>query len=153
MLVLQRELLELYQAFAQQEPDCLTPLKVQYADFATWQQRWLNPETLNAQLNYWKTTLDGSPTLLNLPIDKPRPAIQGYQGRALVFFIDDSLTQQLKALCSANDVTLFMGLFACYATLLAKHCDTHDLVIGTPVTNRNRSELNELIYLPLNCEK
>ena len=150
MLVLQRELLALYQAFAQQEPDRLTPLKVQYADFATWQQRWLNPETLNAQLNYWKTTLDGSPTLLNLPIDKPRPAIQGYQGRALVFFIDDSLTQQLKALCSANDVTLFMGLFACYATLLAKHCDTHDLVIGTPVTNRNRSELNELIGLFVN---
>ena len=150
MLVLQRELLGLYQAFAHKLPDPLAPLKVQYADFATWQQRWLNPEALNTQLDYWKKTLDGSPTLLNLPLDKPRPAIQGYQGRAWMFLIDESLTKQLKGLCAANDVTLFMGLFACYATLLAKHCDTHDLVIGTPVTNRNRSELNELIGLFVN---
>ncbi len=150
MLVLQRELLALYQAFAHNQPDHLPSLKVQYADFATWQQRWLNPEALNTQLAYWKKTLDGSPTLLNLPIDKPRPSIQGYQGRAWTFFIDDILSQQLKGLCAANDVTLFMGLFACYATLLAKHCDTRDLVIGTPVTNRNRSELNELIGLFVN---
>ena len=150
MLVLQRELLALYEACATAQTDCLLPLKVQYADFATWQQRWLNPDLLNTQLDYWKKTLDNSPTLLNLPIDKPRPAIQGYAGRALVFFIDETLTEQLKSLCSANDVTPFMGLFACYAALLAKHCDTNDLVIGTPVTNRNRSELNELIGLFVN---
>ena len=150
MLVLQRELLALYQAGLENLPDRLTPLKVQYADFAAWQQHWLNPDSLNTQLDYWKKTLAGSPTLLNLPTDKPRPAIQGYRGRALVFYVDQSLTQQLKALCAANDVTLFMGLFACYATLLGKHCDTHDLVIGTPVTNRNRSELNALIGLFVN---
>jgi amino acid adenylation domain-containing protein/non-ribosomal peptide synthase protein (TIGR01720 family) len=150
MLVLQRELLSLYETCSTEQADRLTPLKVQYADFATWQQRWLNPDLLNTQLDYWKKTLDSSPTLLNLPLDKPRPAIQGYQGRALVFFIDQPLTQQLKSLCSANDVTPFMGLFACYAALLAKHCDTQDLVIGTPVTNRNRSELNELIGLFVN---
>ncbi|MEI8399415.1 MAG: amino acid adenylation domain-containing protein [Alcaligenaceae bacterium] len=150
MLVLQRELLTLYEICANAQTEGLAPLKVQYSDFATWQQRWLNPELLTTQLAYWKKTLDNSPTLLNLPIDKPRPAIQGYQGRALVFFIDQTLTQQLKSLCSANDVTPFMGLFAGYAALLAKHCDTQDLVIGTPVTNRNRSELNELIGLFVN---
>lgn len=150
MLVLQRELLDLYESCASAQTDRLLPLKVQYADFATWQQRWLNPDLLKTQLDYWKKTLDNSPTLLNLPIDKPRPAIQGYQGRALVFFVDQPLTQRLKSLCAANDVTPFMGLFACYAALLAKHCDTEDLVIGTPVTNRNRSELNELIGLFVN---
>lgn len=150
MLVLQRELLDLYDSCASAQTNRLLPLKVQYADFATWQQRWLNPALLNIQLDYWKKTLDNSPTLLNLPINKPRPAVQGYQGRALVFFIDQPLTQKLKSLCSANDVTPYMGLFACYAALLAKHCDTQDLVIGTPVTNRNRSELNELIGLFVN---
>jgi amino acid adenylation domain-containing protein/non-ribosomal peptide synthase protein (TIGR01720 family) len=145
MIILQNELMALYESAIKGGESQLPVLAVQYSDYANWQKQWLTPDVLSAQLDYWRQQLHGAPTLLDLPLDKPRPALQGHRGKSFEFLIDAQLNKQLKALCLGSETTQFMGLFACYAALLAKYSNTHDLVIGTPVTHRNRSELNDLI--------
>jgi acyl-CoA synthetase (AMP-forming)/AMP-acid ligase II/acyl carrier protein len=145
MVLLQQELMSLYDAIINRKPAALEPLPIQYADYANWQKRWLSAERIHAQLEYWKNQLAHAPTLLDFPYDKPRPAVQGHRGQAVTFVIDATLNQQFNILCSGNDVTKFMGLLACYAALLSKYSNVSDLIIGTPVTHRNRSELKDLI--------
>lgn len=145
MIILQSELMALYEAAINDRESELPVLAVQYSDYANWQKQWLTPDVLSAQLDYWRQQLHDAPTLLNLPLDKPRPALQTHRGRSFEFLIDAQLNKQLKTLCLGSETTQFMGLFACYAALLSKYANAHDLVIGTPVTHRNRSELNNLI--------
>nr|AXN93627.1 PuwA [Symplocastrum muelleri NIVA-CYA 644] len=140
-----QELSALYQAFASGKPSELPELSIQYADFTIWQRQWLSGEVLEAQLNYWKQQLAGANALLELPTDKPRPAVQTFRGDRFSFELERDLTQQLKTLGQKSGVTLFMILLAAFSTLLYRYSGQEDILIGTPIANRNRKEIEPLI--------
>ena len=145
MDILVREVSRLYAAFARGEASPLPPLPVQYADFALWQRQRLTGATLERQLDYWKRQLDGAPSVLELPTDRPRPAQRAYRGAARPFAVNEATTRKLKELCHAEGVTTFMLLLAAFQTLLHRYTGRPDIVVGTPVASRNRSELEGLI--------
>jgi amino acid adenylation domain-containing protein len=145
MGVLFKELSALYDAFAHGRPDPLAPLPVQYADYALWQRRWLTGDVLRRQAGYWENALAGAPVLLNLPADRPRPVVQDHGGATVSFALDAELTAALKRLSQRHGTTLFMTLIAAWGALLARLSGQSDVVIGTPVANRNRLEVEELI--------
>ncbi|WP_248141655.1 non-ribosomal peptide synthetase [Burkholderia gladioli] len=140
-----RELSALYTAFCQGLPDPLPPLSIQYPDYAAWQRQWLTGERLHTQAEHWRSTLADAPVLLALPGDRPRPPQQTFAGAAVPVLIDAELTQGLKRLGHRHGTTLFMTLLAAWAAVLARLSGQDDLVIGTPVANRNRIELEPLI--------
>ncbi|WP_442936423.1 non-ribosomal peptide synthase/polyketide synthase [Nostoc sp.] len=140
-----QELQALYNAYSQGQPSPLTPLPIQYADFAIWQRQWLVGEVLNSQLSYWKQQLANAPTFLPLPTDRPRPAVQTFNGAYLEFALSAELTQQLTKLSQEQGVTLFMTLLAAYNTLLYRYTGQTDILVGTPIANRDRSEIEGLI--------
>ncbi|WP_456015626.1 amino acid adenylation domain-containing protein [Pseudomonas fluorescens] len=150
MGVLTRELMALYQAFSHGLPDPLPPLAIQYGDFAVWQRLWLSGEVLQRQSSYWQQALAGAPALLTLPTDRPRPAQQDYAGSSVEVRLDERLTAGLKALSQRHGTTLYMTLMSAWASLLARLSGQHDLVIGSPVANRTRSEVEGLIGLFVN---
>ncbi|WP_025130130.1 non-ribosomal peptide synthetase [Pseudomonas sp. PH1b] len=150
MGVLTRELVALYEAFSQGRPDPLPPLPVQYSDFALWQRRWLSGEVLQQQGDYWRQTLADAPTLLMLPTDRPRPLQQDYRGGSVPILLDPQLSTQLKALGQRHGCTLYMTLLAGWGLLLGRLSAQSDLVIGTPVANRMRAEVEGLIGLFVN---
>ncbi|NJQ97896.1 MAG: hypothetical protein HC784_10250 [Hydrococcus sp. CSU_1_8] len=123
----------------------LPPLPIQYADFAHWQRQWLTREVLDDRLKYWKQKLASAPTILELPTDRPRPPVQSFRGSTQQFQLDPQLTEQLKSLSQQSGATLFMTLLAAFAILLSRYSNQNDLVIGSPIANRNRSELESLI--------
>nr|WP_306298895.1 non-ribosomal peptide synthetase [Pseudomonas syringae] len=143
--VLTQELTALYEAFAQTEQDPLPPLAVQYADYAMWQRRWLSGEVLETQSRYWQQTLADAPALLALPTDRPRPAQQDYAGATLGIVLDAQLTQDLKALGQRHGMTLYMTVLAGWAALLSRLSGQDDVVIGSPMANRMRAEVEPLI--------
>jgi amino acid adenylation domain-containing protein len=143
--ILLRELAEFYTAFSGGRSAALPELSIQYADFAHWQRQWLQGEVLARQLNYWKQQLADVPPLLELPTDRPRPAVQTFRGRTLHFQLSADLAQQLKALSQKSGTTLFMTLLAAFATLLQRYSGQDDIVIGSPIANRQRSEVEPLI--------
>jgi amino acid adenylation domain-containing protein len=140
-----QELSLLYRAFAANQPSPLAPLPIQYADFAHWQRQWLQGEVLKRQINYWKQKLAGAPPLLELPTDRPRPAVQRFQGQSTPCRLNNDLMQQLKAFSQRSGTTLFMTLFTAFATLLYRYSGQDDIVIGSPIANRNRSQIEPLI--------
>ncbi len=142
MTVLVRELLAFYQA-GEQAP--LPALPLQYADFAGWQRRWLQGEALDAQLAYWRRQLAGAPPLLELPTDRPRPAVQSFRGATYSFSLPRELADRLRALSQKAGATLFMTLLAGFQALLARYSNQDDLAVGTPIANRNRAETEGLI--------
>jgi amino acid adenylation domain-containing protein len=139
------ELSELYQSFCVGKSSPLPALTIQYADFANWQRNWLTGDVLEKQLNYWKELLTGAPPLLELPTDRPRPPIQGFAGNFVKFPLDRSLSQQLTALSQRSGATLFMTMLAAFNVLLARYSGQDDVVIGSPIANRNRRETEPLI--------
>ncbi|NJK48665.1 amino acid adenylation domain-containing protein [Candidatus Gracilibacteria bacterium] len=139
-----RELSALYEAFSGGNSP-LPPLPIQYADFAHWQRQWLTREVLDDRLKYWKQKLASAPTILELPTDRPRPPVQSFRGSTQQFQLDPQLTEQLKSLSQQSGATLFMTLLAAFAILLSRYSNQNDLVIGSPIANRNRSELESLI--------
>jgi len=140
-----QELSALYQSFSQQKPSQLPELVIQYADYAHWQRHRLNGEWLESQLSYWKQQLANAPSLLKLPTDRPRPSVQRYRGEAQTFMIDPWLTQQLQDLSQRCGTTLFMTLLAAFSTLLYRYSAQEDILIGSPIANRNRAEIEPLI--------
>ncbi|MEH2283334.1 MAG: amino acid adenylation domain-containing protein [Nostoc sp.] len=142
--VLIRELGTLYTAFAQNQPSPLLELPLQYADFAHWQREWLQGEVLQTQLTYWQQQLNGI-SMLHLPTDKPRPAIQSYQGATQFFELPKKLTDALEKLSQQEGVTFFMTLLAAFKTLLYRYTYQEDITVGSPIANRNRSEIEGLI--------
>ena len=140
-----RELSVLYEAFSTGKPSPLPELPIQYADFAVWQREWLQGEVLETQLSYWKQQLTGSPSLLNLPTDRPRPAIQTYRGARQSVTLPKSLTKAVKSLSQQEKVTLFMTLLAAFKVLLYRYTGEEDILVGTPIANRNRVEIEDLI--------
>ncbi|NWA29893.1 AMP-binding protein, partial [Pseudomonas gingeri] len=143
--VLTRELGALYEAFRQGAEDPLPALPVQYADYALWQRNWLTGDVLQQQRQYWQQTLAGAPALLALPTDRPRPAQQDYSGHMVTLALDADLTRGLKALSQRHGSTLFMTVMAAWAALLGRLSGQDDVVIGTPVANRMRAEVEDLI--------
>ncbi|MBG1266526.1 non-ribosomal peptide synthetase [Nostoc sp. WHI] len=140
-----REITTLYQAFTQGKPSPLEELTIQYADFAHWQRQYLSGQVLETQLNYWQKQLANSPPLLELPSDRTRPAVQSFAGSTEQFQLDKQLTIKLISLSHSSGTTLFMTLLAAFATLLARYSNQEDIVIGSPIANRNRREIEPLI--------
>ncbi len=145
MGILIEELSSLYQASCAGEPSPLPELAIQYADFAKWQRQWLSPEILESQLNYWKEALEDAPELLQLPTDYPRPHIQSYQGSSADFSLSSEISSKLQQLSRNSGTTLFMTLQAAFATLLYRYSGQSDILIGSPIANRNRREIERLI--------
>ncbi|MCC6858504.1 MAG: amino acid adenylation domain-containing protein [Bryobacterales bacterium] len=140
MGVLTRELLALYAgADPPGEP------AVQYADFAVWQRKWLEGGVLAAQLDYWKRRLAGLPPLLKLPTDRPRPKYQTYRGGVVGFELPKELARRVEALSRTGNATLFMTLLAAFQALLHGYSRQEDFAVGTPVANRSRPELEDVI--------
>ncbi|MGI2909660.1 condensation domain-containing protein, partial [Tolypothrix sp. VBCCA 56010] len=119
--VLIREIAAVYQAGCNEMPIALPELPIQYADFAVWQQQWLQQEVLAQQLTYWQQQLAGVPALLELPTDRPRPAIQTYKGATQTFSLSSQLSAALTAFSQKQEVTLFMTLLAAFQTLLSRY--------------------------------
>ncbi|HYP26892.1 MAG TPA: amino acid adenylation domain-containing protein [Blastocatellia bacterium] len=140
-----RELAALYQYFSEGRHAALPDLPIQYPDFAHWQQEWLRGDALEAQLAYWKRQLSGAPPVLELPADRPRPAVQTFEGDVEAFELSADLSRRLRELSRANGVTLFMTLTAAFNTLICRYSGQHDVVLGTPVANRGRIEVEPLI--------
>ncbi|MEV6869079.1 condensation domain-containing protein, partial [Streptosporangium subroseum] len=142
--VLGRELTALYEAFSRGEASPLSPLAVQYADFAVWQRDWLQGEVLEGQLGYWRDRLEGAP-VLELPTDRPRAAVRSAAGGAVTFEVSGATAEALRALSRETGATMFMTLLSAFTVLLGKYAGQDDVVVGTPIANRNRSEIEDLI--------
>ncbi|HSG38127.1 MAG TPA: condensation domain-containing protein, partial [Thermoanaerobaculia bacterium] len=145
MGVLLREVMALYEAFSQGRPSPLPEPPVQYADFAAWQRRWLHGEVLTGQLGYWKRQLAGAPRLLELPTDRPRPALQTHHGATRPVTLPPGLSEPLRELSRREKATTFMTLLAAWAVLLGRHAGQEDVLVGTPTAGRNRREVEDLI--------
>ncbi|HTG35649.1 MAG TPA: non-ribosomal peptide synthase/polyketide synthase [Thermoanaerobaculia bacterium] len=145
MGVFVRELGAVYAAFRQGAPSPLPPLPIQYADYALWQREWLQGETLAAQLAFWRELLSGAPPQLELPLDRPRVAGQGAPAGNHPLRLSRGLADRLRALALAEGSTAFVVLLAGFAALLSRYAGGDDVVVGSPVANRNRSELEGLI--------
>ena len=150
MGVLFRELGTLYQALSRGDPAALPELPIQYADYAVWQRGWLQGEVLERELAYWRTQLAGAPASLALSTDNPRPAVQSYRGAKEPLVLSTSLTAGLRALAQRESVTLFMTLLAAFQALLARYTGQEDIVVGSPIAGRGRSETEGLVGFFLN---
>ncbi|WP_172844444.1 non-ribosomal peptide synthetase [Tumebacillus algifaecis] len=143
--VLIRELTLLYQAFVQGEPSPLPALTIQYGDFAVWQSNYLQGEVLDQQINYWKNQLGGTLPILELPTDFKRPSVQTYAGETMSYLLPRALMHKLQAFSQQEGTTLFMTLLAGFKTLLYHYTKQDDILVGTPIANRNRSGIEDLI--------
>ncbi|WNN92284.1 non-ribosomal peptide synthetase [Gloeocapsopsis dulcis] len=143
--VLVQELATLYPAFCHGQPSPLTELPIQYVDFAAWQRQWLQAQVLESQISYWRQQLENAPKLLELPTDYPRLATQTFQGATYSFNISEELSVALNKLSQQQGSTLFMTLLAAFQTLLWRYTGQEDIVVGSPIANRNRAEIEGLI--------
>jgi amino acid adenylation domain-containing protein len=150
MEVIQDEVARLYAAFGRQEPSPLPALPIQYADFAAWQRDWFQRERLQDQADYWTADLAGAMPVLALPTDRPRPQAQTFDGATEHFAIPPELTARLHALNAAEQTTPFMALETAFAALLHRYTGQPDLLVGTPITGRTRSETERLVGCFLN---
>ena len=143
--VLVREVGALYKAFSEGGESPLGELPVQYADFARLQRNWLAGDVLDKHLDYWRRQLAGPLPILELPADRPRPEVQSFRGATLTAHLPASLSESLNAICRREGVTLFMLLLAAFKVLLHRYTGQDDVVIGAPIANRNRVEIEGLI--------
>ncbi len=143
--VIIQELTAFYDSFCTGKPCELPSLPIQYVDFSVWQRTWLQKEVLASQIEYWKQQLNGDLPVLELPITKPRPKQQTFAGKKQIFALSPDLTNELKALSQKQGVTLFMTLLAAFKTLLYRYSGQADILVGSPIANRNRSEIEGLI--------
>ena len=144
MGILYRELSALYEAFLKGMPSPLPELPIQYADFAVWQREWLQGKNLEEQLTFWKEQLRDI-TSLQLPTDHPRPPVQTFHGATHTVQLPKELTEALQGLSRKEGVTLFMTLLTAFQGLLHRYTGQDDIVVGTPIANRNREEIEGLI--------
>jgi amino acid adenylation domain-containing protein len=142
--ILIREMAVLYQAFSHGAASPLPELPIQYADFAHWQREWLQGEVLETQLSYWKRQLLGA-AVLELPTDHPRPAMQTFRGSHQSLLLPKHVGDDLKALSRREGITLWMTLLTAFKILLHRYTDQDDIIVGTPIANRNRLEIEGLI--------
>jgi len=140
-----RELSALYDAYVDGRESPLPELEVQYGDFAVWQREELQGEVLERELAWWKERLAGAPELLELPTDHPRPAVQTYRGAHERGDLPADLPERLSTLARREGATLFMALLGAFQVLLARYSGSEDVVVGSPIAGRTRSELEGLI--------
>jgi amino acid adenylation domain-containing protein len=145
--VLAREVAAAYEAFAAGAESPLPPLPAQYSDFVAWQRGWLQGEALEEQLSYWREKLAGAPPVLELPTDRPRPAVQTFRGAKEPLTISPELAGQLRARGREQGATLFMTLLAAFQTLLSRYSRQDEVVVGSPVAGRTLPEVEPLIGL------
>jgi amino acid adenylation domain-containing protein len=145
MGVLTRDLVALYRAACAGAPSPLPELPIQYADFAAWQRHWLHGEALNADLTFWSARLAGADPRLELPTDRPRPALRSLRGAHQKFNLPADLSAAVAALGQREGTTLFMTALAAFQALLARVTGQTDLSVGSPTAGRNRLELEGLI--------
>ncbi|HTI15983.1 MAG TPA: non-ribosomal peptide synthase/polyketide synthase [Dictyobacter sp.] len=150
MSVLIRELSALYHAEVAGETVALPALPIQYADYTLWQRAWLQDAVLETQLQYWRTQLAGAPALLELPTDRPRPAVQTFVGARQSRILPAALQQALNTFSQREGVTLFMTLLAAFQLLLMRYSGQEDIVVGSPIANRTRQDLEGLIGMFVN---
>ena len=145
MAILINEFSALYQAYVQGQENPLPELEIQYADYAHWQRDWLQGEVLDEQLGYWKTQLAALPVVHSLPLDKTRPKTQTFNGATHQSVISLSDSDKLNTLCRDVGGTLFMGLHAAFSVLLSRYSNETDIVVGSPIANREQAEVANLI--------
>ena len=145
MGVFTQELVSLYAALNTGAPSPLQALPLQYADYALWQREWLQGAVLEEQLTYWKTRLADLPAPLALPTDHPRSPVQTFRGGQQLVRLETEIVQGLKRVAQQEDATLFMVLLAAFQILLAGYSGQQDIVVGTPIANRTRAEVEPLI--------
>ncbi|CUS39183.1 non-ribosomal peptide synthetase [Candidatus Nitrospira nitrificans] len=150
MDVLIRELVTYYQAGVSGRPAELPPLSIQYADYAVWQREWMQGAALEAQLAYWKDRLGDAPPALELPTDRPRPAVQTYRGACCEFTVPGELLKQITGFSRRHSLTTYMTLLTAFTALLHHYSGRTSIVVGSPVANRLRIEVEELIGLFVN---
>ncbi|AGC43404.1 non-ribosomal peptide synthetase [Myxococcus stipitatus DSM 14675] len=149
--VLVREVAALYASFSAGQPSALSPLPVQYADYARWQREWLSGAALERQLSYWKERLAGAPPFLELPADHPRPPVQGFRGTTHQGpLLAREEAEALRALCRREGATPFMAVMAAFQVLLHRYTGETDLVVGTDIANRNHLGTEGLIGFFIN---
>jgi amino acid adenylation domain-containing protein len=139
------DLTALYESIRRGEPSPLPPLPIQYADYAVWHRTWLEQGVLETQLAYWKETLAGAPSRLDLPTDFARPPVRSYVGDHESVGLDQETLDGLRASSRAAGGTLFVGLVSLFAALLQRYSGQDDIVIGTPFAGRTRKELEGMI--------
>ncbi|QUN82730.1 non-ribosomal peptide synthetase [Burkholderia pseudomallei] len=140
-----QELSALYGSFIAEQGDPLAPLPLQYADYAAWQRRWLASGQLEKQGAFWQTNLSGAPTLLELPTDRPRPPKQSHAGASVEVKLGAALSERVKRLSQRHGVTPYMTLLSSWAAALSRLSGQEEVVIGSPVAGRNRTEVEPLI--------
>ncbi len=148
--ILLRELSQLYAAFLDGKPSPLAPPKLDYVDYAEWHRQWLSKARVTEQLAFWKKHLAGAPRSLELPTDRPRPANKQYRGDVVEIPIAPPTTAAVRALCQRTSATSFMVLLTAFQTLLSRWSGQADVVVGTPVANRSREELEGIVGLFIN---
>ncbi|MBZ4423374.1 condensation domain-containing protein, partial [Myxococcus sp. RHSTA-1-4] len=143
--VMVRELAQLYAAFTEGRPSPLPEPPVQYADFAAWQRSWLRDAVLDEQLRWWSEQLAGAPRTLELPTDRPRPAVQTSRGASSRVSLPADLSDALEALCRREGVTPFMALLAAFQLLMGRYTGQSDVLVGSVVAGRERGELEGVL--------
>ncbi|MEH1820713.1 MAG: amino acid adenylation domain-containing protein [Nostoc sp.] len=147
--ILIKELAVLYEAFSTGELPALSELPIQYRDFVNWQRKWLDFERIQSLLTYWKQKLQGELPILNLPTDRPRRSFvsdrQTFKGAQEKLVLSQTLTKELKNWSRHSGVTLFMTLLTAFKTLLYRYTGQTDILVGSPIANRNRAEVESLI--------
>jgi amino acid adenylation domain-containing protein len=150
MGLLVNEIGTLYQAFTNDQPSPLPELPIQYADYAVWQRDWLQGEVLEGELAYWRKQLGGELPVLDLPTDRPRPAVETYKGAYHSVELSERVTRGIREVSQRHGCTLFMTLLAAFDTLLHRYSGQDDIIIGTAIAGRNRAEIEPLIGLFVN---
>lgn len=142
--ILIKEIQALYRGSA------LRPLRIQYKDFANWQNKYLVSNAIKKQEEYWKQQFSDGIPVLNMPTDHPRPAVQSFHGRWYYFKLDSIQTDRLKSICGITNTTLFMLLYAAFNVLLHRYSSQEDIVVGIPVSGRNHEDVKNIAGMFVN---
>jgi amino acid adenylation domain-containing protein len=148
--ILFKELTACYAAFVRNETPSLPELPLQYSDYAQWQREYVDGEVLTRQMEYWKDKLASAQSLLELPIDHPRPPIAGWHGATEEISLDATTLAKLKSLAQAENSTLFMVSMAVFQALLWRYTNQESILVGTPVAARNEVEFENMVGLFVN---
>ena len=143
--IFSQELALVYSALIEEVQPSLPELEIQYADFAVWQRQWLQGTVLEEQLDFWVQKLKAAPPVLELPTDRPRPAVQTFRGRIEAIQLSLELTRAMRDMSRRESVTLYMIFLAAFKTLLFRYSNQADIIISGGVAHRNRSEIENLI--------
>ena len=143
--VMIREVGSLYDSYSKGEESKLEEMEIQYGDFAVWQREYLRGEVMERQMGYWRRQLEGAPTVLEMPVDRVRGRVQSYRGGSEEVEIGEELAEGLRRMSREEGATMFMTLLGAFAVLLMRYSGEEEVVVGTPIANRTRTEIEGLI--------